>query len=46
MRPSDARRRLDTLVYDAMGLTTGERDGVQEGVWELVENRKRKAGSV
>ena len=46
MRPSDARRRLDTLVYDALGLTAGEREAVYEGVRELVENRKRKAGSV
>lgn len=46
MRPSDARRRLDALVYDALGLTAGEREAVYEGVRELVENRKRKAGSV
>ena len=46
MRLSDARRRLDDLVYDALGLTAGERDGVYEGVRELVSNRKQKAGSV
>ena len=46
MNLSAARRQLDDLVYDALGLTAGERDGVYAGVRELVENRKRKAGSV
>ena len=46
MNPSNARRQLDDLVYDALGLTAGERDAVYAGVRELVENRKRKAGSV
>ena len=46
LTPSPARREIDGLVYDALGLTAGERDAVYEGVTELVENRKRKAGSV
>ena len=46
MNRSDARRQLDDLVYDALGLTAGEREAVYAGVRELVENRKRKAGSV
>ncbi len=46
LTPSPARREIDGLVYDALGLTAGEREAVYDGVKELVENRKRKAGSV
>lgn len=46
LEPSAARRQLDEPVFDILGLTTGERDAVYEGARELVENRKRKAGSV
>ena len=46
LEPSAARRRLDEPVFDILELTTGERDGVYEGARKLVENRKRKAGSV
>ena len=46
LAPSAARRHIDEAVYDALGLTAGERDAVHEGVVELVGNRKRKAGSV
>ena len=37
--------RLDAAVYDALGLTPGEREAVQAGVTELVNNRKRRARS-
>ena len=40
------RRALDSLVYDVLGLTAGERDAVHEAVINLVEARLKKAGSV
>lgn len=46
MEPSAERRQVDAAVFDALGLTAGEREAVYEGVWELVGNRKRRAGSV
>ena len=46
LTPSAARRHIDAAVYDALGLTAGEREAVQAGVAELVTNRKRRAGSV
>ena len=46
MRPSPERRQIDEAVFDVLGLTAGEREAVYEGVWELVGNRKRRAGSV
>ena len=46
LRPSPARRQIDEAVFDALGLTTGEREAVYEGVSELVTNRKRRARSV
>ena len=46
LRPSPERREIDGMVFDALGLTQGERDAVYEGVSELVTNRKRRAGSV
>ena len=46
LAPSESRREIDTLTHDALGLTAGERDAVYAGVRELVESRKRKAGSV
>ena len=46
LAPSESRRKIDTLTHDALGLTAGERDAVYAGVRELVENRKRRAGSV
>ncbi len=42
---SDARRALDSVIFDALHLTQGERDGVYEAVVRLVENRLRKAKS-
>ncbi len=37
---------LDTLIFDALDLTQGERDGVYEGVVGLVEARLSKARSL
>ena len=46
LTPSAARRHNDGPVFDALGLTAGERVGVYEGVTEMVSNRRRRAGSV
>ena len=46
LTPSAARRYIDTAVFDALGLTAGERDAVYGGVAELVGNRRRRARSV
>ena len=46
LSPSPERRLIDDAVFDVLGLTQGERDGVYEGVRELVQNRKRRAKSV
>ena len=46
LHPSPERKQIDDAVFDVLGLTTGERDAVYEGVIELVENRKRRARSV
>ena len=40
------RRALDAIIFDALGLTQGERDGVYESVVNLVESRLRKARSL
>ena len=40
------RRMLDAIIFDALGLTQGERDGVYEAVVNLVEARLRKAKSL
>ena len=37
---------LDVIIFDALGLTQGERDGVYEAVVNLVEARLRKARSL
>jgi hypothetical protein len=39
------RRALDEVVFDALGLTKGERDGVYDAVIRLVEDRLNKASS-
>ena len=44
--PSDDRRALDTIIFDALDLTQGERDGVYEEVVNLVASRLRKARSL
>ena len=36
LNPSAERRELDGMVFDVLGLTTGERDAVFEGVTEVV----------
>ena len=46
LEPSDDRRALDAIIFDALGLTQGERDGVYEAVVKLVESRLRKARSL
>ena len=43
---SPDRRALDAVIFDALGLTQGERDGVYEAVVNLVEARLRKARSL
>ena len=44
--PSKDRRALDAIIFDALELTQGERDGVYEAVVNLVESRLRKARSL
>ena len=46
LEPSDDRRALDAIIFDALSLTQGERDGVYEAVVSLVESRLRKARSL
>ena len=46
LTPSAARRHIDDAVFDALGLTAGERDAVYAGVTELVQNRRQRARSV
>ena len=43
---SDDRRVLDAIIFEALDLTQGERDGVYEAVVNLVESRLRKARSL
>lgn len=40
------RRELDNIVFDALGLTTGERDAVYEAVIDLVSKRLQRAQTV
>ena len=46
LQPRAERKQLDNIVFDALGLTQGERDAVYEAVINLVEARLKKAGSV
>ena len=46
LKPSDDRRALDAIIFDALDLTQGERDGVYGAVVNLVESRLRKAKSL
>ena len=46
LNPSAARRHIDDGVFEALGLTAGEREAVYAGVTELVENRRRRARSL
>ena len=43
LTPSPERRQIDDAMFDALGLTAGEREAVYEGVTKLVSNRKRRA---
>jgi len=45
-RPPTDRKALDDVVFDALGLTQGERDAVYEAVVELVNLRLSKAASL
>ncbi len=40
------RLALDAIIFDALNLTQGERDGIYEAVVNLVESRLRKARSL
>lgn len=44
--PEPAASVFNGAVFDALGLTAGERDAVYEGVTEMGSNRRRRAGSV
>ena len=46
LEPSDDRRGLDDIIFDALDLTQGERDGVYEAVIHLVETRLQRASSL
>ena len=46
LEPSDDRRALDEIIFDALNLTQGERDGVYEAVIHLVEARLQRAQSL
>lgn len=46
LTPSAERLEIDAAVFDALGLTAGEREAVYEGVSELVGNRLKRAQSV
>ena len=41
--PLSARCQIDSIVYDILELTQGERDGVYKTVTELVTTRLQKA---
>jgi hypothetical protein len=40
------RLALDSIIFDALGLTQGERDAIYEAVIQLVEARLKKAESL
>lgn len=46
LSPSPARSTLDTMLFDALGLTQAERDAVDEEGVRLVEQRVSRANSV
>ncbi len=43
MSYTDARRKIDNIVFDILELTPGECDGVYEAVTQLVTTRLEKA---
>ena len=44
--PSEQRLKIDAEIFDALNLSSGERDAIYEETAKLVENRKLKAGTV
>ena len=46
LEPSDDRRALDEIIFDALNLTQGERAGVYEAIIHLVEARLQRAQSL
>lgn len=42
----DDRRELDNIIFDALGLTTGERDAVYGAVIDLVSKRLQRAQTI
>ena len=46
LSPSPERKAIDSVVFDALGLTEGERAGVHEAVSDLVRTRIDKAKSL
>ena len=46
VEPLADRRQLDNVIFDALNLTQGERDGVYEAIIHLVEARLQKANSL
>ncbi len=42
---SEARRNIDAMVFESLGLTAGEQEAVCGGVAELILNRQQKARS-
>ena len=42
----DNRRELDGIIFDALDLTTGERDAVYEAVIDLVSKRLQRAHTI
>ena len=46
VNPLADRKQLDNVIFDALNLTQGERDGVYEAVIHLVEARLQKASSL
>ena len=43
LNPSAERREIDTLAFDAIRLTQGERDAIYQAVSELMGNRMTRA---
>ena len=43
---SQDRRELDDIIFDALDLTTGEREAVYEAVIDLVSKRLQKANTI
>ena len=46
VHPQTDRKRLDDIVFDELGMTSGEREAVYEAVINLVQARLKKAESL